>query len=189
MAAPGRADESKGFRGRLMRMSDAVAWVEARFAGAIVVAILGLLLANVVSRAFGRPLIWTDELAIYLMVLGAFAGASLGLANRQHIAVTLVSDGLGEGVRKVLARIVDTVLLALFALFAWMLWNWFDPLGVLAAENLQAYSLKSFNFLYQEPTTTLGVRKVWFWLILPVFCLTGMVHVLARFGAVSERAR
>ncbi len=189
MAAPGKADESNGFRARLMRMSDAVAWVEARFAGAIVVAILGLLLANVVSRAFGRPLIWTDELAVYLMVLGAFAGASLGLANRQHIAVTLVSDGLGEHVRKILARVVDTVLLALFALFAWMLWNWFDPLGVLAAEDLQAYSLKSFNFLYQEPTTTLGMRKVWFWLILPVFCLTGIVHVLARFGAVSERAQ
>lgn len=189
MAAPGRADEGNGIRGRLLRMSDAVAWVEARFAGAIVAAVLGLLLANVVSRAFGRPLIWTDELAVYLMVLGAFAGASLGLARRQHIAVTLISDAMGERISRALSRVVDTILLGLFALFAWMLWNWFDPLGMLSAESLQAYSRESFNFLYQEPTTTLGVRKVWFWLILPVFCLTGLVHVLARFGAVSERAQ
>lgn len=189
MAAPGRTERSNGLRGRLMRASNAVAWVEARFAGAIVVAILALLLANVVSRAFGRPLIWTDELAVYLMVLGAFAGASLGIANRQHIAVTLVSDSLGPRLRARLARAVDTLLLALFALFAWMLWNWFDPVGVLSADSLQAYSRASFNFLYQEPTTTLGMRKVWFWLILPIFCLTGFVHVLARFGMVSEHAQ
>jgi TRAP-type C4-dicarboxylate transport system permease small subunit len=189
MAAPGRSERSNGLRGRLMRASDAIAWVEARFAGAIVAAILALLLANVVSRGFGRPLIWTDELAVYLMVLGAFAGASLGIANRQHIAVTLVSDSLGPRLRAGLARVVDTLLLVLFAFFAWMLWNWFDPLGVLAAESLQAYSRASFNFLYQEPTTTLGLRKVWFWLILPVFCVTGLVHVLARFGAVAEPAR
>lgn len=49
---PGRRLRSNGLCGRLMRASDAVAWVEARFAGAIVVAILVLLLANVVSRAF-----------------------------------------------------------------------------------------------------------------------------------------
>ena len=26
---------------------------------------------------------------------------------------------------------------------------------------------------------TLGVRKIWFWLILPIFCVTGAIHVAA----------
>lgn len=175
-------------RGALRRLSAAIAWAEARFAGAIIALILALLLANVVSRAAGRPLIWTDELAVYLMAVGAFAGASLGVARSQHISVSLLGDMLDARARRLLAMAVDTVLLLLFACFAWMLWTWFDPLGVLAADSLKAYSRASFNFLYQEPTTTLGVRKVWFWLILPVFCLTGFIHVLARFGTLPEKA-
>ncbi|MBN9671007.1 TRAP transporter small permease [Labrenzia aggregata] len=171
----------------LLRLSGAIAWFEARFAGGVIAAILLLLLANVVSRSMGRPLIWTDELAVYLMAIGAFTGASLGVARRQHIAVTLVADMLDHNARRLLTYVVDTTLLLLFACFAWMLWTWFDPIGVLSAESLKAYSRTTFNFLYREPTTTLGVRKVWFWLILPVFCLSGFIHVLARFGAVPEK--
>lgn len=184
------AEPSKGMAARnaLMRVSGAIAWVEARFAGMIIAAVLGLLLANVVSRAFGRPLIWTDELAVYLMVVGAFAGASLGIARRHHISVDIVADFLGDRGRQRLAYAVDSILLILLAFFAWTLWRWFDPLGVLAAEDLRTYARDSFNFLYQEPTTTLPMRKVWFWLILPVFCFTGLLHVLARFGSkVQDR--
>lgn len=171
----------------MRQFSKAIAAVEARFAGGMIVAIFGLLLANVVSRGLGNPLIWTDELAVYLMVVGAFAGASLGISERHHIAVTLLADAVSQKTRRVLAVVVDTILLLLMLLFAWMLWNWFDPVNVLAAESLKAYSLESFNFIYQEPTTTLGVRKIWFWLILPIFCLTATVHILARFGSIDEK--
>ncbi len=61
-------------QGPLQRLSAAFAWAEARLTGLMILAVLALLLGNVVSRAFGRPLIWTDELAVYLMVVGAFAG-------------------------------------------------------------------------------------------------------------------
>lgn len=173
-------------RRAVRRLSAGIAWFEARFAGAVVLVILGLLLANVISRAFGVPLIWTDELAIYLLAVGAFAGASLGIHNRHHIAVTLVSDMLPESQRRGLALAVDVTLLAIFLCLGWMLWLWFDPVGVLSAESLKAYARESFNFIYQEPTTTLGVRKIWFWLALPMFCIAGTVHVLASFGEAGE---
>ncbi|MWD27112.1 TRAP transporter small permease subunit [Aquicoccus sp. SCR17] len=172
----------------LRKLSDGIARIEAQAAGVLIFAVLVLLLANVVSRGFGQPLIWTDELAIYLMVMAAFAGASQGLARRQHIAVTLLPDMLGPGPRRVLDGIVDVVLLAILLVFAWTLWRWFDPLGVLAAEDLRSYARDSFNFLYQEPTTTLGVRKIWFWLIMPLFCIASVIHVLARFGAPIPQA-
>ena len=171
-----------GLRRALERASDALAWFEARLAGALLAAILCLLLANVVSRALGAPLIWTDELAVYLLAMGAFAGASLGVRNRRHIAVTLLADALGARARRWMARAVDTVLLAIFLCLGIMLWNWFDPLGVLAAEDMRSYARSTFNFMHQEPTTTLGLRKVWFWLALPLFCVSGAVHVLAGFG-------
>lgn len=186
MAAGSQTGAWIATRETLQKLSGAIAWFEARFTGAIVMVILLLLLANVVSRGLGRPLIWTDELAVYLMVLGAFSGASHGIARRQHIAVSLIADAMSQRNRKILTYVVDTTLLALFACFAWMLWNWFDPIGVLTAESLRAYARESFNFLYQEPTTTLGVRKLWFWLVMPVFCVSGIVHVLARFGAMPE---
>lgn len=186
MSAGVRVDRKGPGSGPLPRLSTAIAWFEAWFTGAIILVILLILLANVVSRTLGAPLIWTDELAVYLMAIGAFSGASLGVARRQHIAVTLLADMLDRRKRRLLSVAVDTVLLLLFVCFGWMLWNWFDPVNVLTTESLQAYSRSSFNFLYQEPTTTLGVRKVWFWLILPVFCLSGIVHILASFGRTPE---
>lgn len=169
-------------QGPLQRLSAAFAWAEARLTGLMILAVLALLLANVVSRAFGQPLIWTDELAVYLMVVGAFAGAALGIAKRQHLAVTLLADRLGPAAQKNLLRVVDAVLLAILLIFGWTLWNWFDLPGVMAADSMSDYARESFNFLYQEPTTTLGIRKLWFWLIMPLFCLSGLIHVLARFG-------
>lgn len=164
---------------RLRSISRNLAAVEAWVAGLLIAAIFGLLMGNVISRAIGRPLIWSDELAIYLMACAAFVGASVGLAHRQHIAVTLLPDMLSAQNARLLAIVVDMTLLVFFVVFAVLLWRWFDPVGVLMAESLEAYSMQTFNFMWQEPTVTLGVRKVWFWMVLPVFCLTGGLHVAA----------
>ncbi|WP_116087390.1 TRAP transporter small permease [Tropicimonas sp. IMCC34011] len=172
--------------GILARISAAVARLEAWMAAAAILGVFCLLLCNVISRALGAPLIWTDELAVYLMIVGAFLGASVGIEKRQHISVTLMVDTLSERTRRLYTLVVDLLLLGFFVVLGLMLWRWFDPLGLMRAESIQAFSLETFNFLYQEPTTTLGIRKVWFWLILPVFCITGALHVLARFGRPEE---
>lgn len=164
------------------RVSRTVARFEAWAAGLIVLAIFIILMGNVVSRALARPLIWSDELAVNLMAWAAFVGASLGLANRQHIAVTLLPDMLSPPGRRMMAVAVDAALLLFFAVFAVLLWQWFDPLTLWRAGSLQAFSSESFNFIYEEPTVTLGIRKLWFWLILPVFCLTGGLHVLGSMA-------
>ena len=169
---------------RLRSISRSLAAVEAWVAGLLIAGIFCLLMGNVVSRAIARPLIWSDELAIYLMACAAFVGASVGLAHRQHIAVTLLPDLLSLRNAHRLAIVVDVILLAFFVVLAVLLWRWFDPVGVLRAESLEAYSMQTFNFMWQEPTVTLGMRKVWFWMVLPVFCLTGGLHVA---GSLVER--
>lgn len=169
----------------LTRLSRAVARIEAPVAGLLTLAVFVVLMLNVVSRSLGKPLIWSDELAIHLMIWAALFGASLGLAYQQHIAVTLVPDLLGPRNVARLALAVDVVLLVFFVVLAVLLWQWFDLPGLYAAGSAAAHGPVNFNFIWSEPTVTLGVRKVWFWLILPIFCLTGGLHVLA---SVIERA-
>jgi len=161
------------------RASLRVARFEAWAAAATVLLIFVLLLVNVASRSFGVPLIWTDELAVNLMAWAAFIGASLGLAHRQHIAVTLVVDLLPTPAARILAVVVDLALLTFVAVLAALVWRWFDPVGLIAAGSVESFGAATFNFLYQEPTVTLGVQKFWFWLVLPLFCLTSGLHVLA----------
>ncbi|MBB4019573.1 MULTISPECIES: TRAP transporter small permease [Chelatococcus] len=183
--APGRIVACAPALGRLSR---ALARIEAAVAGLAVFVVFSLLMANVVSRSFGRPLIWTDELAVNCMVWAAFIGASVGLAHRQHIAVMLLPDMLPGRVGRAMAIAVDLSLLLFLGVLAVVLWRWFDPVGLLKAETLEAFSADTFNFIYQEPTVTLGVSKFWFWLVLPVFCLTAMLHVVAGLAAhVAER--
>lgn len=166
----------------LGRLSHAIATAEGIGAGLCVAVIFGLLLANVVSRGLGKPLIWTDELAVFLMVWAAFLGASLGIARRQHIAITLLPDMAGASTRRALALAVDVALLVFLLALSAQIWRWFDPITLWRSASAEAFSLATFNFIYQEPTVTLGMRKMWFWLVLPLFCVTATIHVLASLA-------
>lgn len=152
---------------------------ETALGGLLVGAILVLLLANVVSRTAGRPLIWTDELAVHLMVVLAFVGASLGIALRGHMAIGLLPDRLGARGRAGLALLADLSVLAFLLVLAVILWRWFDLPGLLRAGSGAALARQSFNFVYTDPTNTLGLRKVWFWLALPLTGATALIHCLA----------
>lgn len=159
---------------------------EAALGGILVGAILLLLLANVISRGAGRPLIWTDELAVHLMVVLAFVGASLGIAVRGHMVIGLLPDRLGPRGRAGLALLADLSVLVFLLVLAAILWRWFDLPGLLRAGSGVALAQESFNFVYTDPTNTLGLRKVWFWLALPVTCATALIHCLA---ALHQDAR
>ncbi|MTE01324.1 TRAP transporter small permease subunit [Paracoccus sp. YIM 132242] len=163
----------------LQRLSRAVMRAEAALGGILVGAILLLLLANVVSRSAGRPLIWTDELAVHLMVVLALVGASLGIAMKGHMAIGLLPDRLGPRGRAGLALLADLSMLGFLLVMAGVLWRWFDLPGLLRAGSGAALAAESFNFVYTDPTNTLGLRKIWFWLALPLTCATALLHCLA----------
>ena len=163
-------------RGWLTRLSDTIATVDSWFAGLLVAAIFGLLIVNAGTRAFGTPVIWIDEVAIFAMIWAAFIGSSAGLARREHIAVTLLPDALPTRTRAALQTMVDALVLVFVAALGFIVWRWFDPLTVMAAETLREFSKATFNFIYTEPTTTIGMRKIWFWLVMPYACVTLLIH-------------
>lgn len=168
--------------GWLTRFSDAIAALDSWLAGVLVCIIFCLLIANAFTRAFGTPVIWIDELAIYAMIWAAFMGSSAALPRREHIAVTLLPDALPPKRRALLQIVVDALVLGFVASFGFIVWRWFDPITVMAAETLRDFSKATFNFIYTEPTTTIGMRKVWFWLIMPYAAVTLFIHAVRNLA-------
>lgn len=163
------------------RISRAVARVELSAAAGLLGLVFVLLLLNIVTRLAGRALFWVDEAAVMAMVWMTFLAASVGLQRRANIAVTLAVDLFRERTRRWLGVVVDVLLLAFVAILLVLVWRWFAPLDFIAAGgDLNAFSSQTQNFMYEEPTQTLGLRKAWCWAILPVFAVCALVHCTAN---------
>lgn len=80
---------------------------------ALVVALLVCVSLGVVTREAGSPLIWTDELARFLMVWLAVFGWVLATRKRQHVRIRYFQDVLPERAHRA-AEIVIQLALALF---------------------------------------------------------------------------
>ncbi len=68
---------------------------------ALVVVLLGCVALGVITRAFGQPLIWTDELSRFLLVWLAVFGWILGSRRRIHVRIRYFQDKLPAGGYKV----------------------------------------------------------------------------------------
>jgi TRAP-type C4-dicarboxylate transport system permease small subunit len=147
----------------------------------LVLALPVMILVNVAGRALRAPIYWMDELAVLSMVWLAMLGLSLTIRSRDAVAVTILQDALPPAAVKVLRMSADALTL-LFALALLVLcYLWFDPVLLISVDfDLDRFAAESFNFIYQEPTVTLGVPKFWFWLIVPVAAFDTSIHALAN---------
>lgn len=161
--------------------------------GALIVlaaSVTGLILLNVITRAFDMAIFWVDELAIYTMIWMVMIGASVKIRLRRGIAVTLLEDRLGDRIGRALKTVVDAIVLAFALTLIWLSWIWYDPLTLASHDfDPQAFSGATFNFIYQEPTNTLGVPKYLIWLIMPVsaaaMSLHAAVNLVERLAGVE----
>lgn len=170
-------------RGVLGQLSAAILRLE-KAVGALLVALIFLaMIAGAASGWMRRPLAWTDEFAVHLMVCLAFIGASMAIALGQHMTVGLLPDGLSPKNRAKLAVLNDLFLLAFLLVMALVIWRWLDLPGLIRAGSGAALAQETFSFIYTDPTQTLGVRKIWFWLVMPVTTVTSICHVLAQIAA------
>lgn len=165
----------------LSRLSDRLARLEEAAAAALAAAVTLLILVNVAFRAAGSPLYWISELAIYAMIWMTFLIASAVLKRRQGIAVTLISDLLPGFSRRLLMAGVDLAVLVFAVLLAWLCWRWYQPLALAQAGfDVQAFQGETFNFIYAERTSTLGIPKFWVWLCVPWLSLSLTFHGLVN---------
>ena len=150
-------------------------------AAALAVAITALVLLNVVTRALSASIFWVDEAAIMSMTWMSFLAASAAVHFGHSISITLLTDMLPEGAAHIAQRAVDGLVLIFAALVLWLCWRWFLPLDLLRAGfDTVAFQGETFNFIYAEPTLTLGIRKFWLWLVMPIFAVGLTLHALAN---------
>ncbi len=161
----------------LFRLSAVWARVELWAAAALAVCVTLLVLLNVVTRTAGHAIFWVDELAIYAMAWMTFLGASAALHHRSSVAVTLIPDAVSERAKTLLLKAVDLIVFATSLLLLWFCWRWFLPLDLVAAGfDMVVFQGTTFNFIYAEPTTTLGLPKYLFWLVMWLFALGATLH-------------
>lgn len=145
-----------------------------------------LILLNVITRTMGAALFWVDELAIYAMVWMTFLGTSAALHYRQSVAVTIFTDLLSPKLRRLVAKFVDLLILIFSLLMVWFCWRWFSPLALLQTGfDFEVFQGTTFNFIYAEPTSTLGIKKYLVWMIMWIFSLGATLHSLAHFLGTS----
>lgn len=165
----------------LHRLSAGWARIEIVIAAVMAAVVTLLILLNVVTRSMRMSIYWVDEAAIYAMVVMTFLAASAAIERREAIAITLIVDTLKPGAQRLLWLFVDAMTLLCAVLLIWTCWIWFQPDVLWANDfNLRAFQRQTFNFVYREPTSTLGWPKWWFWMTMPVFALGLFLHALSN---------
>lgn len=167
----------------LLRASKGLARIEAWAAACCALLVTLLILFNVFTRAANNAVFWVDEAAIYAMVWMTFLVASVSLARRDAVAVTLLTDILPRRAREAVMLFVDVTVLVFALMLLILSWRWFDPLRFGGhGFDSAAFSMESMNFIYQERTSTLPLLKWWVWLIIPLFALGSTLHAVANLG-------
>ncbi len=87
---------------------------------AAVVAMTVLVLVQVVLRyVFSVPLVWVEEMTVFLMIWMAFMGAALGVRRGSHIAMTILVDRLPARAARALFVASTIAIIAFCTVVAW----------------------------------------------------------------------
>ena len=115
------------------------------------------------------------------MIWMALIGASAMLRMRMGVAVTLVSDLLPVNLQRSVVRLVDFILLFFAIVLLILCWQWYDPVALVRSGfDLDSFARNTLKFIYTEPTSTIGIRKFWVWLAVPLMASTMTIHALAN---------
>lgn len=85
----------------------------------VMLALLATIVTGVATRMVNRPLVWTDELAQYLLVWLGFLGWMIGARRRSHIRITTFIDRLPRSGRIAFEMIAQLGVVTLAAIMIW----------------------------------------------------------------------
>ena len=94
--------------------------------------LIGLMLGfEVVARYFfNAPTVWAEELSRLFMVWAVFVGSSVLIQTEEHIRVTVVTEMLPPGIRRVMRFLSMCVVIVIAGFVAWhgvpIAWNSFE---------------------------------------------------------------
>ena len=143
-------------------VSDKIAIFERLLCASLISVFTLVLLANVISRyLFDAPLFFAEELALLLLVWMGYLAVSYSIYRNDQIGMGLVVDKLSQKNKRVVAIIVDVILIVISAILFWAALRW-----------LQSSSI------FFERAVTLDVPKWPFYLVIPLFWSLMLIHLV-----------
>ena len=115
-AAADTAAAMRRFRDRYGRLLE---WL----VGGLMVILALEVTIGVVFRASGHALIWYDEIAAHLLAWLTFYGSALASVKRAHIACPEVVEQMPWGARRAINILAQVLVIAFFALMAYVGWT------------------------------------------------------------------
>jgi TRAP-type transport system small permease protein len=85
----------------------------------LMLAMLATVVMGVVFRAANNPLVWSDELAQYLLVWLGFVGWIIASRRRNHIRITIFIDKLPDVTRRVVEIVIQQAIVLFAAVLIW----------------------------------------------------------------------
>jgi TRAP-type C4-dicarboxylate transport system permease small subunit len=153
----------------IVSLSEGLVRVERVISRFMVVGFVALITVNVGMRYLaGRPIVFAEEIAAIMLVWLAFISVSISIHDRTQIGVTLLVDRLPPRPRVIVAQVVSVLVAFMLAVLLWKSITW----------------VLSPNVGFEQVITT-GWAKWPFFLVVPVWAATSLIHVLAQVTVPS----
>ena len=110
----------------LQRVEGVIGAVLERIAFAGIVALIGVMSLQIVSRLFFTATSWSEETARYLLIWLTFLGACLAFQRGRHIAVTVIADRLPPPAPRITRAFVALVTLTFMITLAKVGYEYMD---------------------------------------------------------------
>lgn len=122
---------------------------------------------------YASTLAWVDEFGVFALAWIVFLGLGLALERREHVAMTVLQDGLSPGPRRVVLMAIRVIGLA-FSLYL-------AKLGV---------DIAIFVRNSGQISPILNISMFWLYAVVPIgFALLALRYLLGLLGAVAEKGR
>lgn len=161
----------------LVGLSKAIVAIEKGLVGGLSALMFVLVVIGMFARYLGHAIYWIDEAAVFAMVAMSFFGASLVTRLKQEFAITLLIEYLPARlawIARLLIAAIGLIFAAILILLSWWMW---DPITLAKMSfDVERFSRATFNFIYTETTTTLGLPKFLFLLVLPIYSVFLIIH-------------
>ncbi|AZQ65878.1 TRAP transporter small permease [Silicimonas algicola] len=154
----------------LRRAADALTRLAATIGALALLVEVGVILVDVIGRAFGHPLFGSQDLVTMTMVILVFGGMTLCDRNGGHIAVDLLEPRFSPTLNRVIDVASAILGAVIFVFIAWAVWE--------SAKLSQMLNLS---------TNLLRLPKAWFQWALIAFVLLAAVGMALRAAELALR--
>lgn len=156
----------------LRKTADGLIGLSAIIGTLAVIAEVGVILVDVIGRAFGKPMFGSQDLITMTMVILVFGGMALCDRKGGHISVDLLEKKFPGVMNRVLDIVSAALGAVIFAFIAWAVW---DSAKLSAMLNLS--------------TNLLQLPKVWFQWALCGFALLTALGMALRAVELTVSGR